>query len=57
VLLMRFETYGVPIPEDLQPYLKALHALPEVRRWRALAAEAPRIPVYDAHIESLGGPA
>jgi len=54
-VLLRFETYGVEIPADLQPYATALQALPEVQRWRALAADAPRISVYDAYIESLGG--
>ncbi len=54
-VLMRFETYGVAIPEQLLPYAKSLHELAAVKRWRALALNAPRIPVYDAYIESLGG--
>jgi hypothetical protein len=54
-VLTRFETYGVELPPELRPYAKALHALPAVIRWRAEAATAPHIPVYDAYIEGLGG--
>ena len=54
-VLMRFETYGVDVPEAFAPYAQALHALPAVERWRALASDAPRIPVYDAYVEGLGG--
>lgn len=54
-VLMRLETYGIAIPAEVQPYASALHALPATRRWRTEAAHAPRIPVYDAYIEKLGG--
>lgn len=54
-VLMRFETYGIDVPEAFAPYAQALHALPVVERWRALASDAPRIPVYDAYVEGLGG--
>ncbi|MDH5672344.1 MAG: glutathione S-transferase C-terminal domain-containing protein [Myxococcales bacterium] len=54
-VLTRFETYGVALPDPLVPYATAMHRLPAVRRWRALAADAPHVPVYDAYIEKLGG--
>ena len=54
-VLTRFETYGVELPSALRSYAAALHATPEVVRWRSVAADAPRIPVYDAYIEQLGG--
>lgn len=54
-VLTRFETYGVGLPKPLQPYADALNALPAVTRWRTAAADSPRIAVYDAYIESLGG--
>lgn len=54
-VVMRLQTYGIAIPTAVQTYASALHALPAVRRWRSEAARAPRIPVYDAYIEKLGG--
>ncbi len=54
-VLLRFETYGVDLPAALRPYAEALHALPAVKRWRAMAADEPRIPVYDAYVRGLGG--
>lgn len=54
-VLGRFETYGVELPPGLQAYAGALHALPAVKRWRAEAEKARRIPVYDAYVERLGG--
>jgi glutathione S-transferase len=54
-VLTRLETYGVELPAELRTYADALHALPAVVRWRAAAAEAPHIPVYDAYVERLGG--
>ncbi|MCB9576963.1 MAG: glutathione S-transferase [Polyangiaceae bacterium] len=54
-VLLRFETYGVELPAGLRPYAAALNGLPAVKRWRALAAGEPRVPVYDAYVEGLGG--
>ncbi|MCA9582605.1 MAG: glutathione S-transferase [Myxococcales bacterium] len=54
-VLLRFETYGVELPSHLRPYATALHSLPAVKRWREMATTAPRIPIYDAYIEKLGG--
>ncbi|MEZ4224746.1 MAG: glutathione S-transferase [Polyangiaceae bacterium] len=54
-VLLRFETYGVELPPQLRPYATALHAVPAVARWRAVAAVSPKLPWRDAHIERLGG--
>lgn len=54
-VVTRFETYGVPFPTHLQAYREAMWASPAVQAWRALAVKGPRIPVYDAYIEGLGG--
>lgn len=54
-VVTRFETYGVPFPPDLRAYADAMWALPAVKAWHALAVQGPRIPVYDAYIEGLGG--
>ena len=54
-VLTRFETYGVALPTQLSPYAQALHGHSAVARWRAEARSAPRLAVYDAYIESLGG--
>lgn len=51
----RFRTYGVRIPERLAPYVAALDALPAVRELERVARSAPRIPVYDEYLRSLGG--
>lgn len=51
----RFRTYGVELPARLVPYAQALGALPAVAAWERLARKAPRIPVYDEHLRSLGG--
>ncbi len=51
----RFRSYGVEIPQDLAPYAQALDATPAVRALDALARNAPRIPVYDDYLRSLGG--
>ena len=54
-VLTRFATYGVALPERLSAYDTAVRAQPAVRAWEQLARTAPRIPAYDAYIESLGG--
>lgn len=54
-VVTRFETYGVPWPKRLRAYADAMWALPAVQAWRARAVKGPRIPVYDAYIEALGG--
>ena len=54
-VLTRFHTYGIAVPAVIQAYGQALEALPAIQRWRAAATSAPRIPVYDAYIEGLGG--
>jgi glutathione S-transferase len=51
----RFRTYGVPIPDDLLPYVGQLDALPAVRALYELARTAPAIPAYDEYLCSLGG--
>jgi glutathione S-transferase len=51
----RFRSYGVRIPESLAPYVSALDALPAVRALEQTARTGPPIPVYDAHLRSLGG--
>lgn len=54
-VLTRFETYGIALPSELQPYAKAMEATFAVARWRELAVQAPAIPIYDDFILSLGG--
>ncbi|MFN3199452.1 MAG: glutathione S-transferase C-terminal domain-containing protein [Bradymonadia bacterium] len=54
-VVTRFETYGVEVPEPLKAYGEAMWGLDAVQCWRRLGLQSPRIPVYDAYIESLGG--
>lgn len=54
-VVTRFDTYGVSLAPDLRAYADTMWALPAVQAWRALAVKDPRIPVYDAYIEGLGG--
>jgi glutathione S-transferase len=54
-VVTRFRTYGVAIPDVLAPYVAAVEALPAVAALVARARTAPRIPVYDDYIRSLGG--
>jgi len=54
-VVTRFETYGVPLSPASKAYAAAMWALPAVQAWRAIAVKGPRIPVYDAYIEGLGG--
>ncbi len=54
-VVTRFDTYGIPWPRHLRAYADAMWALPAVQAWRTLAVEGPRIPIYDAYIEGLGG--
>jgi glutathione S-transferase len=51
----RFRTYGVAIPEQLEPYVEALDALPAVRALEVIASGEPRIPAYDEYLRGLGG--
>lgn len=51
----RFRTYGVELPPRLAAYARALDELPAVVAWERVARSAPRIPVYDEHLRSLGG--
>jgi len=51
----RLQTYGVPILAQLEPYVRALDALPAVRALHERARQAPTIPVYDSYLRSLGG--
>lgn len=54
-VLTRFRTYGVELPRSLTRYAEALEALPAVRALIAVAATAPRIPVYDDYVRRFGG--
>jgi glutathione S-transferase len=54
-VLTRFRTYGVKIPRSLADYADALEAAPAVRALVAVAATAPRIPVYDDYLRRFGG--
>ena len=51
----RFRTYGVTLPSGLDAYLAALDDAPAVRALLDVARTAPRIPVYDAYLGSMGG--
>jgi glutathione S-transferase len=51
----RFRTYGISIPEKLDPYVRALDALPATCALEQVARTAPAIPVYDEYLRSLGG--
>jgi len=51
----RFRSYGVPLPKDVEPYATALDAAPAVRALEEVARKAPRIPVYDEYMRSVGG--
>jgi glutathione S-transferase len=51
----RFRTYGVAIPDALQAYARALDAHPAVRDLERIGREAPRIPIYDDYLRSVGG--
>lgn len=54
-VLTRFRTYAVELPRSLAPYADALEAHPAVRALVAVAATAPRVPVYDDELRRLGG--
>ena len=54
-VLTRFRTYGVELPRSLSAYTEALEAQPAVRALIAVAATAPRIPVYDDYLLRFGG--
>jgi glutathione S-transferase len=54
-VLTRFRTYGVGVPRSLTAYADALEAAPAVRALVAVAATAPRIPVYDDYLRRFGG--
>ena len=54
-VLSRFRTYGVALPDGLQPYALAIESAPPVRALLATARKAPRIPIYDEYVRSLGG--
>lgn len=51
----RFRTYGVALPPNLQAYAAALDDAPAVRALIEVARNAPRIPVYDEYLRSVGG--
>lgn len=51
----RFRSYGVPIPKSLEAYVAALDEAPAVRALVDVARSAPRIPVYDDYLRSVGG--
>lgn len=51
----RFRSYGVAIPDDLQPYVKALDETPAVKALLEVARTAPRVPAYDDYLRSVGG--
>ena len=54
-VLTRFRTYGIELPRPLVRYAEALEAQPAVRALVAVAATAPRIPVYDDYLRRFGG--
>ena len=54
-VLTRFRTYSVELPRSLAGYAEALEAHPAVRALVAVAATAPRIPVYDDYLRRFGG--
>jgi glutathione S-transferase len=54
-VLTRFRTYAVELPRSLAAYAEALEAQPAVRALIAVAATAPRIPVYDDYLRRFGG--
>jgi glutathione S-transferase len=54
-VLTRFRTYSVELPRSLASYVEALEAHPAVRALIAVAATAPRIPVYDDYLRRFGG--
>lgn len=51
----RFRSYGVPLPKAVEAYAAALDAAPAVRALLEVARTAPRIPVYDDYLRSVGG--
>jgi glutathione S-transferase len=51
----RFRTYGVELPRGLRAYAEALDELPAVRALEREARSAPRVPVYDEYLRSVGG--
>ena len=54
-VLTRFRTYRVEVPRSLASYTDALETQPAVRALIAVAATAPRIPVYDDYLRRFGG--
>jgi glutathione S-transferase len=54
-VLTRFRTYGVEVPKALVDYATALESDAAVRALLAVAATAPRIPVYDDYLRRFGG--
>lgn len=54
-VLTRFRTYGIDLPRSLEAYAGTLEAHPAVRALVAVAATAPRIPVYDDYLRRFGG--
>jgi len=54
-VLTRFRTYGIELPRPLVHYAEALEAQPAVQALIAVAATAPRIPVYDDYLRRFGG--
>jgi glutathione S-transferase len=54
-VLTRFRTYGIELPRPLVRYGEALEAQPAVQALIAVAATAPRIPVYDDYLRRFGG--
>jgi glutathione S-transferase len=54
-VLTRFRTYGVELLKSLVAYAAALESDAAVRALFAVAATAPRIPVYDDYLRRFGG--
>lgn len=54
-MLTRFITYGVELPNALVPYSEAVLGTPAVQGLLQAARHAPRMPVYDAYLRSVGG--
>lgn len=54
-VLTRFRTYGIALDSALEGYAARLESHSAVLAWRAVARNAPAIPIYDEAIRRLGG--
>lgn len=54
-VLTRFRTYGIALPDMHEAYAQQIERLPAVHRLIEIAAEEPRVPIYDDYVRKLGG--